>query len=66
MMKSFFNIFIVASPEFVPHRDDSVVRIFASHAVGCVFLSPRGHTKDHHANGTICLPAWLAGGRVGV
>ena len=30
-------------------------------------FAPRpGHTKDHHKNGTNCLPAWHAGTRVGV
>ena len=34
-----------------------VVSMFASHTVGCGFASRQGHTKDHHKNGTYCLPA---------
>ena len=29
-----------------------------SHTVGSEFASRPGHTKDHHKNGTYCLPAW--------
>ena len=28
--------------------------------VSCDFASRPGHTKDHHENGTNCLPAWHA------
>ena len=35
-----------------------VVSVSASHTVGSKFASQRGHTKDHHRNGTNCLPAW--------
>ena len=38
----------------------------ASHAVGQVFASRQGHTKDHHNNGTSCLPALHSCVRVGV
>ena len=34
--------------------------------VGCEFASRLGHTKDHHKNGTNCLPALHACVRVGV
>ena len=39
-------------------RVSLVVSVFASHVVGRGFASPLGHTKDHHKNGTNCLPAW--------
>ena len=32
----------------------------ASNTVGREFASRPGHTKDHHINGTNCLPAWHA------
>ena len=31
------------------------------HALGRWFASRPGHTKDHHKNGTNCLPAWYTG-----
>ena len=34
--------------------------VSASHTVGHEFTSRPGHTKDHHENGTNCLPAWHA------
>ena len=34
-----------------------VVRVSASHTIGHGFASRPGHTKDHHKNGTNCLPA---------
>ena len=34
------------------------------HAVGGRFAPHLGHTKDHHNNGTHCLPAWHACFRV--
>ena len=37
-----------------------------SQMVGRGFTSPPGHTKDHHKNGTNCLPALHAWVRVGV
>ena len=37
-----------------------VVSVSASHTVGREFASRPGHTKDHHKNGTNCLPAWYA------
>ena len=33
----------------------------ASHMAGCVFAPRSVHTKDHHKNGTNCLPAWHTG-----
>ena len=38
----------------------SVGSVSASHTVGREFASQPGHTKDHHKNGTNCLPAWHA------
>ena len=38
-------------------RIGSVFSVSASHTVGCEFASRVGHTKDHHKNGTNCLPA---------
>ena len=37
-----------------------VVSVSASHTVDHEFASRPGHTKDHHKNGTNCLPAWHA------
>ena len=37
-----------------------VVNVSASHTVGREFASLPVHTKDHHKNGTNCLPAWHA------
>ena len=37
-----------------------VVSMSASHTVSREFASRPGHTKDHHKNGTNCLPAWHA------
>ena len=34
-----------------------VVDMSASHVVGNRLTSRLGHTKDHHRNGTNCLPA---------
>ena len=34
-----------------------VVSVSASHTVCREFASRPGHTKDHHKNGTNCLPA---------
>ena len=38
----------------------SVGSVSASRTVGHEFASWPGHTKDHHKNGTNCLPAWHA------
>ena len=37
-----------------------MVSVSASHTVGHEFASRPGHTKDHHKNGTDCLPVWHA------
>ena len=37
-----------------------VVSVSTSHTAGRGFASRPGHTKDHHKNGTNCLPAWHA------
>ena len=38
----------------------SVGSVSASRTIGHEFASRPGHTKDHHKNGTNCLPAWRA------
>ena len=43
-----------------PCRVGSVSSVSASGMVGCEFASRPGHSKDHHKNGTNCLPAWHA------
>ena len=40
-----------------PCRVGSVGSVSASQTVGREFASRPGHTKDHHKNGTNCLPA---------
>ena len=42
---------------YVPCRVGSVGSVSASRTVGREFASRSGHTKDHHKNGTNCLPA---------
>ena len=37
-----------------------MVSVSASYTVGREFAYRPGHTKDHHKNGTNCLPAWYA------
>ena len=44
----------------VPCRVGLVVSVSASRTIGREFASLPGHTKDHHKNGTNCLPAWHA------
>ena len=51
----FHNLHII-----LPCRVGSVVSVSASRTVGRAFASRPGHTKDHHKNGTNCLPAWHA------
>ena len=41
----------------IPCRVGAVGSVFASRTVGREFASRPGHTKDHHKNGTNCLPA---------
>ena len=48
------------------HRYGLVVRVSASHAIGCGLAPQLGQTKGHHKNGTNCHPAWHADIRVGV
>ena len=38
----------------------SVGSVSTSRTVGHEFASRPGHTKDHHKNGTNCLPVWHA------
>ena len=40
-----------------PCQVGSVGSVSASRTVGREFASRLGHTKDHHKNGTNCLPA---------
>ena len=42
---------------FVPCRVGSVGSVSASRTVGRDFAPRPGHIKDHHKNGTNCLPA---------
>ena len=42
---------------YLPCRVGLVGSVSASHTVGREFASRPGHTKDHHKNGTNCLPA---------
>ena len=42
---------------FLPCRVGSVGSVSASRTVGREFASRPGLTKDHHKNGTNCLPA---------
>ena len=44
----------------VPCRVGLVDSVSASHTVDREFASRTSHTKDHHKNGTNCLPAWHA------
>ena len=60
-MFRFINIFNTLS--WKPCRVGSVGSESASRTVGREFASRPGHTKDHHNNGTNCLPACV---RVGV
>ena len=48
--------------KFKPHRDGLVS---ASCAVDRGFEPWLGYTKDHHKNGTNCLPAWHTCVKVG-
>ena len=41
----------------LPCRVGLTVNVSTSHTVGRGFASCPGHTKDHHKNGTNCLPA---------
>ena len=45
---------------FLPCWVGLVFSVSAPHTVGREFASRPGHTKDHHKNGTNCLPAWHA------
>ena len=50
----------------LPHQVGLVVNVSTSHAVGHGFAPQPGYTKDHHKNGTNCLPALHACVRIGV
>ena len=50
-------ILLVIDKKDIPCRVGSVGSVSASRAVGREFASRPGHTKDHHKNGTNCLPA---------
>ena len=49
---------LLSFPE--PCRVCLVVSVSASHTVGRGLSYRSGHTKDHHENGTNCLPVWHA------
>ena len=48
---------IVCITSMIPCRVGSVGNVSTSRTVGREFASRPGHTKDHHKNGTNCLPA---------
>ena len=50
-------IVVVALCLLGPCRVGAVGSMSASRTVGREFASRPGHTKDHHKNGTNCLPA---------
>ena len=54
-VQSLLHCYIVINPK--PCRVGSVGSVSASRMVGREFASRPGHTKDHHKNGTNCLPA---------
>ena len=47
-------------------RVNLVVSVSASQVESRGFAPQMGHTKDHHKNGTNCLPVWHACIRVGI
>ena len=47
----------IVNTKLKPCRVGSVGCVSASCTVGREFASRPGHTKDHHKNGTNCLPA---------
>ena len=51
--KQYYTQYITSTP----CRVGSVGSVSTSHTVGREFASRPGHTKDHHKNGTNCLPA---------
>ena len=53
-------LFIAILSLIRPCRVGSDGSLSASRTVGREFASRPGHTKDHHKNGTNCLPAWHA------
>ena len=53
----FHYICLVPFINFIPCWVGSVGNVSASRTVGREFASRSGHTKDHHKNGTNCLPA---------
>ena len=55
MKYSLTNLLIVSQC-----RVGLVVSVSASHTICHEFASRPGHTKNHHKNGTNCLPAWHA------
>ena len=51
------TVIMIVFTIFRPCRVGSVDSVSASRTVGREFASRPGHTKDHHKNGTNCLPA---------
>ena len=56
----FDKILVLTQHPMLNKRVGSVGSVSASRMVGREFASRPGHTKDHHKNGTNCLPAWHA------
>ena len=52
-----YTQYISWNNSILPCRVGSVGSVSASRTVGREFASRPGHTKDHHKNGTNCLPA---------
>ena len=61
-MQSYVNNWIYNQTRYTVCRVGLVVSASTSHMVHVddEFASRPGHTKDHHKNGTDCLPAWHA------
>ena len=57
---TYLFVFTVSNTLANSCRVGSVGSVSASRTVGHEFASRPGHTKDHHKNGTNCLPAWHA------
>ena len=55
---TYFGLYFLALPVFdLLCRVGSVGSVSASRTVGLEFAFRPGHTKEHHKNGTNCLPA---------
>ena len=54
------SAYSISNTIYIPCRVGLVVSMSTSHTISHKFASRPGHTKDHHKNGTNCLPAWHA------